>query len=114
MNIQSLLVGQFLFIVVKLVFRYNCRKSDSRIRRTSAIQLTINLSKIMFRWSRLFDITGNRCNDGFMLVFTERCIISDPFSPKRPCRSAENKAELVIKQGKNVCLFFTQRSDRDV
>ena len=39
------------------------------------------------------------------------CNISGPFSPEYPCRSAENKAELVIKQEN---CFFTQRSDRDV
>ena len=36
-----------------------------------AIQQAIYLLKVMFRWIQLFAITGERCNDDFMLSLLE-------------------------------------------
>ena len=37
------------------------------MRRTCAIQRAIYLLKVIFRWIQLLAITGERCNDDFML-----------------------------------------------
>ena len=41
------------------------------MRRTCAILQAIYLLKVMFRWIQLFAITGERCNDDFMLNLVE-------------------------------------------
>ena len=41
------------------------------MRRTCAIQQAKYLLKVMFRWSQLLTITGERCNDDFMLNVLE-------------------------------------------
>ena len=41
------------------------------MRRTCAIQQAIYLLKVMFRWIQLLAITGERCNDDFMLNLLE-------------------------------------------
>ena len=42
-------------------------ESRNRMRRTCAIQQAMYLLKVMFRWIQLLAITGQRCNDDFML-----------------------------------------------
>ena len=64
-RIQSQLVGQFLFPDMSLVM------SDSGMRRARAIQQAIYLLKVMFRWIQLLAITGERCNNDFMLNLLE-------------------------------------------
>ena len=39
--------------------------------RTCALQQAIYLLKVMFRWIQLLAITGERCNDDFMLNLLE-------------------------------------------
>ena len=41
------------------------------MRWTCAIQQAIYLLKVMFRWIQLLAITGERCNDDFMLNLLE-------------------------------------------
>ena len=41
------------------------------MRRTCAIKPAIYLLKVMFRLIQLLAITGQRCNDDFMLSFLE-------------------------------------------
>ena len=41
------------------------------MRQTCAIQQAIYLLKVMFRWIQLLAITGERCNDEFMLNLLE-------------------------------------------
>ena len=97
-KILSQLVRQILFPDMSLVIRYSCRKSNSGMRRTCAIQQAIHLLKVMFRWIQLLAITGERCNDDFMLNLLEIMLdISGLFNPDCLCRSAKNKAKLVIK-----------------
>ena len=69
------------------------------MRRTCAIQQAIYLLKVMFRWIQLLAITEQRCNNDFMLSLLSimHCHISGLFNPDCPCRSAKNKAKLVIK-----------------
>ena len=67
------------------------------MRRTCAIQQAIYLLKVMFRWTQLLVIKGERCNDDFMLNLLEIMPYFCLFNPDCPCRSAKNKAKLVIK-----------------
>ena len=67
------------------------------MRRTCAIQQAKYLLKVMFRWIQLSAFTGERCNDDFMLKLLEIMPYSGLFNPDCPCRSAINKAKLVIK-----------------
>ena len=41
------------------------------MRRACAIQQAIFLLKVMFQWVQLLAITGQRCNDDFMLSLLE-------------------------------------------
>ena len=41
------------------------------MRSKCAIQQAIYLLKVMFRWIQLLPITGERCNDDFMLKLLE-------------------------------------------
>ena len=41
------------------------------MRSKCAIQQAIYLFKVMFRWIQLLTITGERCNDDFMLNLLE-------------------------------------------
>ena len=66
------------------------------MRQTCAIQQAICLLKVMFRWIQLLAITEKRCNDDFMLSLLSIMHISGLFNPDCPCRSAKNKAKLVI------------------
>ena len=67
------------------------------MRWTCAIQQAIYLFKVMFQWIQLLAITGQRCNDDFMLSLLEIMPYFGLFNTDCPCRSAKNKAKLVIK-----------------
>ena len=68
------------------------------MRRTCTIQQAIYLLKVILRWIQLLAITGERCNDDFMLNLLEIMpYFWVFFNPDCPCRSAINKAQLVIK-----------------
>ena len=81
------------------------------MRRTCAIQHAIYLFKVMFRGIQLLAIIGQRCNDDFMLSLLSIMPYSGLFNPDCPCRSAKNKAKLVIKPQN---LIFIQRLGRDM
>ena len=63
------------------------------MRRTCAIQQAIYLLKVLFRWIQLLAITGERCNDDFMLSLLEIMPYIWVFNTNCPCRSAKNKAD---------------------
>ena len=67
------------------------------MRRTCAIQQAIYLLKVMFRWIQLLAITGQRCNNDFMLSLLSIIPYSSLFNTDCPCQSAKNKVKLVIK-----------------
>ena len=67
------------------------------MRRTCAIQQAIYLFKVMFRCIQLLAIAGERCNDDFMLNLFETMPYFWSFNHNCPCRSAINKAKVVIK-----------------
>ena len=54
------------------------------MRRTCAIQQAIYLLKVMFRLIQLLAITGERCNDDFMLNLLEIMPYFWPFYPQLP------------------------------
>ena len=61
------------------------------MRRTCAIQQAIYLLKVTFRWIQLLAITGQRCNDDFMLsllsIMPYFCFF---YNPDCPFQSAKN------------------------
>ena len=81
------------------------------MRPTCAIQQAIYLLRVMFRWIQLLAITGQKCNDDFMLSLLSIMPYFWSLNPDCPCRSAKYKAKLVIKSQN---LIFIQGLGRDV